>query len=333
MNIFVDESGSFPLTASENSWCVIAAYLSPESDRKSLQNILRKLRAQHGPTNAEVKLGKLSECEYFTFLKDLSSLRGVAVAAATEMSLNTRDILSTHQRLQAEKVVANVGRMKIESARQELTDLKIAVERLPPNLYAQMCFQISLFHEVLNRGTLYYAQRWPQVLREFRWRIDQKNATPQAYERTFSALLPVLLQTMSIREPMPRLVTANYSHMSQYEYAEGEAPDYLSKEYGLPEMESVNLGKLVRGNFKFVDSKISDGVQAVDLVASGLRRVLKGEFVDNDTAARLLGRLLIQAGKEKPPIKLVAFGASTIVSAEHRRTLDALTRNARAMIA
>ena len=178
-----------------------------------------------------------------------------------------------------------------------LTRLSDDLRALPINLYAQLVFQTILFHEVLTRSPLYFAQRIPQSLRELRWRVDQKDLVVTGYEKTFCKLLPMVLQTMSMREPIFMLEGADYSHMEQYEWPSGEMPDYLSRVYGLPPSQGFNLGKMI-SNFEFVDSKEVIGIQVADLLASGFRRLLKGEFSDNRSAAILLGKITIRAEKK-----------------------------------
>ena len=63
----------------------------------------------------------------------------------------------------------------------------------------------------------------------------------------------------------------------------------------------------IRGNLKFEDSKRSYGIQMADLLASGLRRCLRGKFQDNDAVAMALGRLMLQNKQGKYPIHVSSF--------------------------
>jgi len=45
MEILIDEAGTFALKgASENSWCVVAAYASPETEKKKYKSIIKAIR-------------------------------------------------------------------------------------------------------------------------------------------------------------------------------------------------------------------------------------------------------------------------------------------------
>jgi hypothetical protein len=48
LNIFIDESGSFVNAPELDSWNSIAAYMSPESDRKRLRELVERLKRTVG---------------------------------------------------------------------------------------------------------------------------------------------------------------------------------------------------------------------------------------------------------------------------------------------
>lgn len=332
MNIFVDESGTFTTTPKAGSWCTVAAYVSPEGDRKKLEDLVNSLRRHRPPSEREVKLKHLPEAAYFDFLAALGQLNGLAFAAATEMSLNSGTAVTTHQQGQALGITAHISKMHHQSARDGMMKLSSDVLALPPQLYLQLTIQCTLFYEVINRSTLYYVQRSPQTLREFRWRVDQKELSITGYERAFRSLLPAMLQSMSIRKPMPRLVGYDYSHMNQYELPLGKAPEFLARDYGLPQMDALDVGKMVRENFAFVDSKAVLGIQVADLLASGFRRFMRGEFTDSSTAAKLLGRLTVQSSKDSFPLSLLSFGETSDVNPVTAEWLKILRANCRPMV-
>ena len=78
MNIFLDESGSFVSAEERDSWNVIVAYMSPESDRGKLQAVLTRLKRATGVSRTnEIKLRNVQEKDYFDFLFYLGKLNGV----------------------------------------------------------------------------------------------------------------------------------------------------------------------------------------------------------------------------------------------------------------
>jgi hypothetical protein len=315
LNIFIDESGSFVNAPELDSWNSIAAYMSPESDRKRLRELVERLKRMVGvPIHTEVKLKDLSELQYVEFLEGLGLLEGVLYAVATDAGLNQPAAITEHQRGQAEKIVEHKDKMLHQAAHEGLKDLSSRVAALAPQLYVQLQCQVSLIANIIHNGILYFVQRRPNSLGRFRWRIDQKNSTQTEYEKAFVSLTPAFLQTISLTEPMPMLMGADYSAFSRFDYSEESRPRYLKETYGLAmddNKPATNIGMLMQEDLEFVDSKHNQGVQVADLLASGIRRCLRQEFSDNELAARLLGRLIVQSHRGHPPINFLSFSRSS----------------------
>ena len=192
--------------------------------------------------------------------------------------------------------------MKYEGGRQGVLLMASQLGKLSPQLYVQLICQINLMFDVVSRVIMYYIQRDPCTLAEFRWRIDQKNISRTDFEDAFEKLSPPLLQTRSMSEPLLMVKDFDYSSLSQYEFENGNAPDYLKEVYGIEVGTGLNIHKIIRGNIKFMDSQDSLGIQAVDLVVSGICRCLRRQFSNNDKAASPLGRLMLQEKHNAPPL-------------------------------
>lgn len=282
MFIFVDESGSFAPAPESGAWNCVAGYVSPEDDYAPLVAALGELKRAAGleGRRAEVKLRQVPESAYFDFLRDLVQQNGVMFAVACDAGMQTAAEIREHQRVQGDF------------------------------LYVQLYCHIYMIYSVLNRGTAYFVQRFPQRLGRLRWRVDQKDAAQNVFEESYLMLALPILQSMSLSMPMMRLHGADYSAFQRFEYTRGEAPTYLQDDYGIetgPD-PGVNLGMMIREDFTFQDSTHSAGVQIADLLNSGLRRCLRGGFAENDIAATLLGALMVQDRSPRYPIDLVGFG-------------------------
>ncbi len=329
MKIFVDESGNFLTAHKADAWSTIVAYASPESDRKSLDRLVGDLRAECS-NGAEAKLRNIPESRFAKFLLDLSRLRGIAFAVAVDAHLHTQESLRLHQTRQAEKVIEHIDKMHYTEVRQGLLELSNAIQSLPLQLYAQLVCQIELFHKVIARSVTYYAQRQPATLSSFRWRVDQKNIFPTPYEIAFRKILPAVLQSKSLQEPMLMLTeSTDYTFFKRFEYAPGDAPTYLQDDYGLEMGDgNVNIGKIVSEDFQLVDSAKESGVQVADLLASGIRRVMVGNFDDPAHIAALIGGTMLQEMHRRPPVKLIALGneADGRVTDELEFVLKAMAR-------
>jgi Protein of unknown function (DUF3800) len=284
-----------------------------------------------------VKLNEIEETQYLRFLEALSKTHAVLFATATDAGVNTPDRVMRHQHLQVAKIRKNMPRMRFEGGRQSVELLANQLETISPQLYVQLVCQVDLLHDIVSRAINYFAQRVPATLAEFRWRIDQKNTSKTTYEYAFEKIAPALLQTLSFSKPGVRVHGFNYRHFSRYEFQNGALPDYLATEYGVKVEHALNVGKLIRGNLKFEDSKHSVGIQVADLLASGLRRCLRGGFKDNDTVALALGRLTLENERGQFPIHLVSFAdveesadttASRVVKAMADQCRNMLTKRA-----
>jgi hypothetical protein len=333
VNIYIDESGSFVSAPTKGSWNVVVAVAAPEAARRAIDRAVQTLKLSSSTSlSAEVKLNALSERQYLRFLGDLSKAHLILFATATDAGVNVPDRLARHQQVQVAKVRENIPRMRYEGGRQGVQLLANQLEAISPQLYAQLVCQVDLLHDVMSRSINYFAQRIPGTLAQFRWRIDQKNTSKTTYEDAFEKIAPSMLQTRSFREPGARMHGFDYRHLKDYEYAEGETPDYLEVEYGIRVQKALNIQKLIRGNLKFEDSRSSVGIQVADLLASGLRRCLRGGFSANDAVAEALGRLTLQNERGKFPIHLVSFSEEGDADDDASRVVKAMAKHCRAML-
>jgi len=294
MNIYIDESGSFVNASTVGAWNAVAALAVPEATDVKIDQLLAQLKISNGhEAGRETKLNDLAENTYVQFIGNLADLNTVVFSTATDAGLNTTNIVLEHQKNQVEEILRHIDKMKYESGRQGLLLVASQLGKLSPHLYVQLICQINLMFDVVSRVITYYVQRDPGTLAEIRWRIDQKNISRTDFEDAFEKLSPAILQTMSMSKPLLMGNGFDYSSMSQYEFENGKIPDYLKEVYGIEVGAGINIQKLIRGNIKFMDSQDAPGIQAVDLVASGIRRCLRRQFSDNDKAASTLGRLML----------------------------------------
>ena len=333
MNIYIDESGSFVNAPTTGKWNAVAALAVPETGQKELNALVRQLRPKRSDTvTKELKLNEVPEDRYFGFLTEVQRLNAVVSCTATDAGLNTPERIADHQQHQVNGVLKHLDKMKYEGGRRGLELIAAQLKNLSPQLYVQLICQINLMFDVVSRSIMYFAQHNPNSLREFIWRVDQKNSVRPKFEETFERLSPPLLESRSIDEPLIMVRGFDYSHMTQYQFPNGKPPGYLKETYGIEVEDAFNIQKLVHGNMKFMDSKDSPGIQAVDLIATGIRRCLRGEFLNNDFAAICLGKLMLQAVHNGPSINLVAFGAEAPLPKETGRVVKLLSGNSRRML-
>ncbi|HIC1793824.1 TPA: DUF3800 domain-containing protein [Escherichia coli] len=333
MNIYIDESGSFVNAPSEQSWNTVVAYVSPEADTLRLKEILRvfKIKTGHMATD-EVKMKNVSEIAYIDLLIELSKLKGIAFCVATDSGVNTKDSSSEHQNTLYKAMLANMDKMIYQSGRDSVKDFAEKTIKLSPQLYVQLYCQVTLIYSVMKVVVSYFAARDSKTLSTFRWRVDQKGPNRNDYEKIFEVLSPAFLQMLSINDPIITIREYDYSAMETFIYKGDEFPDYLGKDYGLKMSSGFNIGKIMRDDFKFVDSTSDDGVQVADLLSAGFRKCLRGGFSDNDKVSSLLGTLLVHDFKSDYPVKLLGFENKVVSDDKFVRTLNIMRTNARCII-
>ena len=205
------------------------------------------------------------------------------------------------------------------------------VESLPLQLYIQFHCQAELLLGFINRGIAYFIQRYPNSLKRIRWEYDRKEISKVIdFEDSFQKFVPALLQAFSIDKPCPALSWCDYRPMEKYLT---EVPDYLAEK--VPEMKNetgFDVQKIVRENIDFVDSKQSEGVQISDLLASGMRRLLRQEFDDNQRVASEIAKLMVQEEHNESPISLVRFGEEARIEEKSRKIIHLLIKNCRRIL-
>lgn len=122
--------------------------------------------------------------------------------------------------------------------------------------------------------------------------------------------------------------------MEKFTYTNANKPTYLKESYGIDIDASgaFNIGKILNDDFCFVDSKLDIGVQVSDLLASGLRRLLRGEFENQDLVSELIGKLMVSNFKNQPSINLISFTDSEVNSAITGKAINNIDKFSKAMV-
>ena len=332
MNIHIDESGTFKSATTPDSWSVVVGVVSAEPARRVIESSLAAIRRSAGALpGQEVKLN-LTDSHFRNLLQTLDHPLILLFAVATDTGTHTSDQVRHHQQFHVEDLRKNTPRMKYQEGKAGLTLLAEQIERLSPQLYVQLFSQVILLYDVICKATAYFAQRHPPTLSTFRWRIDPKDKARTNYEQAFLKLAPALIQARSIRYPMTFYRGLDYSYMKPFEFTEETYPDHLHLEHGLPYMEGNDLGRMLRENVAFPDSKTSDGIQMADLLARCLKRILQEKFDDTKAMARHIGKLTARLGTAGPSVGLINFSKSQLVSPATASVLATMAESSRPLI-
>ncbi len=253
------------------------------------------------------------------FLTELGKTRCTLYSVATDAGAQTDSEIEYHRNGQAEKIEEHKDKMLHTEGKVAIVKLANQIRALSPQLHLQLICQIELIADVVNKSILYYVQRIPSQLNGFRWRIDEKASGISNFEKTFRTVIPPLLQSKSLENPGVHVVDFDYSAMKDFFYTKESAPTYLKKSYGIESNAegALNAGKLVWDDFEFVDSKQEIGVQIVDLLVSGLRRILRGGFSQRAAISTTLGSLMVQTIDSVYPIHFITVSQSESFTGDH----------------
>lgn len=310
MEISIDESGSFTTNATdEGAWSVVVAYVTPETEKKHYRNILQKLKAKCKAGTGEIKLYQIDETDYFSFLSELGKLKGILFSVATDSAFNNIEFIKRHQETHVQAIISGIPGMRYEEGKLGLKRLAKELSKTPPQLYVQLTCQVLLILKIIENAVNYFVQRNHNTLSSFKWRVDQKDPNFKTdFESAFEKFTPALLQTFSLESPLGLFSGFNYTKMKDFFYKPGNIPDFLiERKPELLNEPGLNIQKVFRDDIKFINSKDHDGIQIADLLASGVRRLLKSGFINNNKAALLFSNLMIQEKNSSSPILLTSF--------------------------
>lgn len=330
MHVSIDESGTFAASQELGSYCAVASYTIPEAGRREAEEALRRFKLRAGKSAfEEVKARDVSEDDYFFLLKELAKCPGVVIAVATDSSLNT-DIAS-HKEQQAKKADDWAPHMHHADGQEMLRMFANDIRALSNQNYIELQCRAHLVWDVVRWATLYFVQRYPASLAHFRWNFDQKDINRTHLESTMSNLLGTLCQSISERNPLVMLIGANYTYFDRFESKGGDISWFPRSRDNARQMTAA----LFREHMQFVNSKTCAGVQIADLIVNGITRCLRGRFTDNDSAAALLGGLMIGVEKHMPSIEFVKFAGDeqSRLPTEVSRRVEIMAKNRNGMLA
>lgn len=296
LNIYIDESGSFVHAAHHNSWNLTSALVVPATEKRICIQALREIKIENGfKYSDEIKLKNVSESSYLNFLNKLSKTNCTLYPVATDAGAQSVEGIKAHRDKQANKIEEHKDKMQFPAMAKSLEDQANQVRNLSPQLYLQLLCQAALMSDVVRKSVLFYVQRFPKELNAFRWRVDEKTAGKSNFEQSFRSLAPAFLQSESLKKPDIYVTDFDYSAMGKFIYTKDTKPTYLKEYYGIETNPDggLNIGKLVWDDFEFVDSQHEEGVQIIDLIVSGLRRTLRGDFENGEAISEALGILMV----------------------------------------
>lgn len=302
MKIFIDESGNF---AESSDWGVVCGLAIPHKEIGPASREL-KFRSQKWPTeNGEIK-GRLLDPVHFHELVEVL-YRHDAVLHSAAINIATEDYkeIDNHKRIQGEKLTQHLGPEHHPELVAQIWRLRSTLEKMPSQLYVQCVLQTDLIAATVEDTANYFSQRRPRELANFEWSVDAKDPNKiTTQEEWWRLTLGPLLESRSMRQPFGIVRDEDFD-VSYFEKS------YLfEKEQWYPDRpremrEGYDIRKIVLDSVTFDDSRSDILLQAVDVLANHLRRVMAGR-IENRDVIRSLGRLQIPRRKQSVRILSLA---------------------------
>jgi len=255
----------------------------------------------------KIKGRSLNEPEIAALIQLLSPYDVVLEVAAIDMQMQAADGIAEHKLRQATNLTKNLDSRFSEQFTKSVLEIRQRLERLPNQLYTQACVTWELISNVLQKATLYYAQRKPAELAAFRWYVDAKEKKRiSEYDDLWSLLVRPMLQSKSGREPFMQLndPVADYSAFERFCGESPRTPDHLLPQVGeAAPFEYIDINLLLQEHFEISTAEGVAGLAIADILVNAVRRAMNGNLQFLGWAS--LGSLMVQGDKDSNAIRML----------------------------
>lgn len=281
MHIFIDESGGFARSATRpHSISCVGAAIIPGRNLDRIERQFHKLARGWPLAKCDEVKGKLLSEVHISELCDLlSQFEVLFEASVMDMSLCDDSDIDLHKKNQAEGMTNALTKDHHPTVVDALWEFRRTLEQMPSQLYAQACAMTDVVWKALQHGQLYFCQRFPGELAQFRWVIDAKNKNRITnYEEWWKTNVMPLVQSRSEREPLTHLQGGDYSAFQRKfpyvpipEHLQPTAPSGCSS-------RAINVSAIFGRAMEFATSETYLGLQIADVLTNALRRGLSGRL-------------------------------------------------------
>jgi hypothetical protein len=289
-----------------------------------------------GASAQGVKGGLLQPAHLDVLVDVLFRHDAILHACAIDVAREDPQGVDAHKVKQCEGITKYLAPTHHPNFVRQVWELRHTLERMPNQLYIQFVLMNELVCSSCEESTMYFSQRRPHELAKFEWTIDAKDScriTPQ--EQWWHDTLAPFVESSSRREPMILVKDAGF------DYRFFDRSVSMQKEMWHPDaprevVDGYDIKKMMTEHMAFVDSRSEILIQAVDILASFLRRLLAGELAAKHVA-QSLGKLQIRRkrGNNLLSVRLLTLSrppSDPRNSSDLSRVLQQMSRAARNMI-
>lgn len=312
MKIYIDESGVFsnPNNKPHTVSC-IAGLIIPENIEGEIFKKFNDISSKWATNSGEIKGSRLNEPEVAATISLLRDYQVIYEVCAIDLGIHTNEEIEKHKRLQGGNLVENITPDTNESLANQLNELKSKIEKMPNQLYSQFISLTELVNSILRSAMLYYCQAVHETLGSFKWIIDAKDNQRTEYEDIWSILAMGFLQTVYLNKPITVLDSGDLTCFKKYESETAEIPDHLKKyaKEGINSSSRFDLKKALTEDLHFSDSKMSTGLQMIDILVNAICRAFNENLQIEGWGE--IGYLMLKKFRGEHSIKLIMLKPGT----------------------
>jgi hypothetical protein len=328
--MFIDEGGTF---IPETGWGVVCCLANPHKDVGPARREIGRESKDWPRHKGELKGGQLDVKQLEAVVDILFRHDALLHACAVDVSREDLPGVDRHQAIQGEGFTKHLTADHHPNLVDEVWELRRTLARMPRQLYFQYVLLSQLVWASSEEAALYFSQRRPRELAIFEWTIDAKDPLRiTTYEEWWRDFLAPALESKSRREPMICVNDPSFD----YRFFDGSFG--MKKEAWNPDgpakfVDGYDIKKMITDHIEFVDSRSEILIQAVDIVASFLRRLLAREIAGDDIATAL-GRLQLRRkrGDQAQSIQLLTLAPQPDPRNELFKTIQTMTEASRSII-
>jgi hypothetical protein len=308
MYIFIDEAGGFQQPSKTHAVSCVTALIVPEGCFRTFARKFRTLVRPWRSGAREVKGSQLSEQQMAAVVTLVRRFDVLLLSIAIDMGLHSAAGISAHREAQVAAIRRAITNDMVPTVRSRTDRLAHGVSELSNQLYVQSVLLTKLADAVMRYATLYYVQRLPKTLGRFCWRLDAKDLAITSYEKLWQEIVGPFLQTSGVSQPMHQLKGADYSAFQPFLGVEALPPDHLRPHVRAPNdpFPYVNIDAFLE-DLRFCGSHTLTGLQAVDFLASAVRRACNGHL--ERSGWKGIGRLMPTPERNAHAVRFVALEA------------------------
>ena len=294
MYVFIDESGSFT-GYHQGSISVVGALSIPDGNLPKLMRKYARIRKGLPKEDGQVKGRLLNPVELDRVVRLIKDRDSIFEVNAVDFGLHTVGGVATYQQQLVAELNQRIPTFP-QFIRQRVTTAANYIPQIPAQLFLQALTTFDLMHRVIGNTSLYFSQRKPYALADFKWTVDGKNAdNVTKWESWLEFYATGALATLSARDPAPRPEESE-GFLFDFTYFDKGHTDEIGDQQGI---DPVRLLRHVT-----FSPKIDAGLELVDILTNAVRRTLRGEL--DEVGWANIHKLMID--RNGSYIKFIIFG-------------------------